>query len=187
MEQIRACYALAYDPAGPVVCFDERPCFLIGDTLVPVAMRLGKVGTQHYTYEKLGACALLAAIEPLTGRRVGQVHAQRTKREYLLCCQTLAAQYPDAPKIRLVQDTLSTHTGSAFYEPLPADEAYALAQRFEFIYTPKSASWSGTLWVLIECEFAVLARRCLLRRFPTLERLRGEGMALLEERSRKQV
>jgi hypothetical protein len=41
--------------------------------------------------------------------------------------------------------------------------------------------------VLIECEFAVLARRCLHRRIPTLELLRGEGLALLEERSRKQV
>jgi hypothetical protein len=183
MEQILALYALPYDPAYPVVCFDERPCFLIGETLTPVPMQPGKVRKEQYTYEKLGSCALLAAIEPLTGRRLGQVHPQRTKREYPLFCQALAAQYPDATKIRLVQDNLNTHNASAFYEHLPAAEAYALAQRFEFIYTPKSASWLN----MIECEFAVITRLCLNRRIPTMEHLGSEVLALLEERSRKQI
>jgi hypothetical protein len=183
MEQILALYALPYDPLYPVICFDERPCFLIGDSLVPVAMRPGKVRKQHYAYEKLGSCALLAAIEPLTGRRFGQVHPRRTKLEYTLFCQALAAQYPEAIKIRLIQDNLNTHTASAFYEHLPAEEAFALAQRFEFIYTPPSASWLN----MIECEFSVLSRLCLNRRIPTIEMLRGEVLALLEERSRKQI
>ncbi len=183
MEQILALYTLPYDPAYPVVCFDERPCFLIGDRLTPVPMQSGKVRKQHYTYEKLGSCALLATIEPLTGRRLGQVHAQRTKREYTLFCQALAALYPDAIKIRLVQDNLNTHNASSFYEYLPAAEAYALAQRFEFIYTPKTASWLN----LIECEFAVISRLCLNRRIPTMEQLRVEVLALLDERSCKQI
>jgi len=183
MERILALYALPYDPLYPVVCFDERPCFLIGDTLVPRPMQPGKVRKEHYTYEKLGSCALLAAIEPLTGRRLGQVHPQRTKREYTLFCQTLAAQYPDAIQIRLIQDNLNTHNASSFYEHLPAEEAYALAQRFEFIYTPKSASWLN----MIECEFAVVSRLCLNRRIPTIDLLRTEALALLDERSRKQI
>ncbi len=183
MEQILALYTLPYDPTYPVVCFDERPCFLIGDRLTPVPMQSGKVRKQHYTYEKLGSCALLAAIEPLTGRRLGQVHAQRTKREYTLFCQALAALYPDAIKIRLVQDNLNTHNASSFYEHLPAAEAYALAQRFEFIYTPKTASWLN----MIECEFAVISRLCLNRRIPTMEQLRVEVLALLDERSCKQI
>lgn len=183
MEQLLALYALPYDPAYPVVCFDERPCFLIGDTLTPLPMQPGRVRKEQYTYEKLGACTLLAAIEPLTGQRLGQVHARRTKREYTLFCQALAAQYPQATKIRLVQDNLSTHNASAFYEHLPAAEAYALAQRFEFIYTPKSASWLN----MIECEFAVIARLCLNRRIPTMDLLAREVLALLEERSRKQI
>ena len=183
MEQILALYALPYDPAYPVICFDERPCFLIGETLTAVPMQSGKVRKEHYTYEKLGSCALLAAIEPLTGRRLGQVHAQRTKREYTLFCQALAAQYPDAVKLRLVQDNLNTHNDSAFYEHLPAAEAYALDQRFEFIYTPKTASWLN----MIECEFAVITRLCLNRRIPTMEQLGTEVLALLDERSRKQI
>jgi hypothetical protein len=120
MERILALYALPYDPHYPVICYDERPCFLIGDTLVPAAMQPGKPRKQHYEYEKLGSCALLAAIEPLTGKRLAQVHPQRTKREYTLFCQALAAQYPNAIKIRLVQDNLNTHNASAFYEHLPA-------------------------------------------------------------------
>ncbi len=170
MEQILALYALPYDLRYPVICFDERPCFLIGDRLAPMPMRPGQVRTQHYTYEKLGSCALLAAIEPLTGRRFGQVHARRTKREYTLFCQALATQYPDAIKIRLVQDNLNTHNASAFYEHLPAAAAYALAERFEFIYTPKAASWLN----MIECEFAVITRLCLNRRIPTIEHLGAE-------------
>jgi hypothetical protein len=183
MERLLALYALPYDPLYPVICYDERPCFLLGDRLVPVPMQPGKVRKQHYTYEKLGSCALLAAIEPLTGRRMGQVHAQRTKREYTLFCQALAARYPQAIKIRLVQDNLNTHNASAFYEHLPADEAFALAERFEFIYTPKSASWLN----MIECEFSVIARLCLKRRIPTIEQLRTETLALLEERGAKQI
>ena len=183
MEQILALSALPSDPAYPVVCFDERPCFLIGETVTPVPMQPGTVRKEHDTYEKRGSCALLAAIEPLTGRRLGQVHPRRTKRESMLFCQTVAAQYPEAIKIRLVQDNLNTHNASAFYEHLPAAEAYALAQRFEFIYTPKSASWLN----MIECEFAVITRLCLNRRIPTIEALRTEVLALLDERNRKRI
>jgi len=183
MEAILALYALPYDPAYPVICFDERACFLIGDTLVPVPMQPGKTRKQHYEYEKLGSCALLAAIEPLTGRGLGQVHRQRTKREYTLFCQALARGYPEARKIRLVQDNLNTHNASAFYESLPAGEAFALAERFEFSYTPKSASWLN----MIECEFSVISRLCLNRRIATIEKLRTETLAMLAERSAKQI
>jgi hypothetical protein len=40
---------------------------------------------------------------------------------------------------------------------------------------------------LIECEFAVISRLCLNRRIPTIELLRSEVLALLDERSRKHI
>jgi hypothetical protein len=43
MEQILSLYALANNPAYPVICFDERPCFLIGDYAEPLAMQTGQV------------------------------------------------------------------------------------------------------------------------------------------------
>jgi len=92
------------------------------------------------------------------------------KKEYTLFCQALATRYPEAVKIRLVQDHLNTHTTRSFYEHWPAAEAVALAQRFEFYYPPKSASWLN----MIEIEFSAVARQCLDRRIATLERLEAE-------------
>jgi transposase len=183
MERILWLYALPYDPLYPVVCFDERPCFLIGDAVEPIAMSTGQVRKEHYAYEKNGSCALLAAIEPLTGFRLAQVQPRRTKKEFALFCQALAAAYPRALKIRLVLDNLNTHDTSAFYENLPADEAFALAQRFEFFFTPKSASWLN----MIEIEFSALARLSLHRRIPTIEKLESEIMAILSDRVNKRI
>jgi hypothetical protein len=183
MEQILSLYALPYDPAYPVVCYDERPCFLIGDQIEPVAMQTGQVRKEHYAYEKNGSCALLAAIEPLTGFRLAQVHPQRTKKEYMLFCQALAAEFPEAIKIRLVQDNLNTHDVSAFYENLPADEAQALANRFEFHFTPKSASWLN----MIEIEFSALTRLCLDRRIPSQDLLEREVLSLVAQRKTDKI
>jgi abortive infection bacteriophage resistance protein len=183
MEQILWLYALPYNPLYPVICFDERPCFLIGDAVEPIAMQSGRVRKEHYAYEKHGSCALLAAIEPLTGKRLAQVHDRRTKKEFALLCQALAAAYPQALKIRLVLDNLNTHDISAFYENLPADEAFALAQRFEFFFTPKSASWLN----MIEIEFSALARLCLNRRIPSIEKLESEVMAIIADRTQKRI
>ena len=183
MEGILWLYALPYDRQYPIVCFDERPCFLIGEEIDPLPLQNGQMRKEHYAYKKNGSCALLAAIEPLTGKRLAQVHPQRTKKEYTLFCQALAAGYPKAKKIRLVQDNLNTHNASSFYENLPADEAFALAQRFEFHYTPKSASWLN----MIEIEFSAIARQCLSRRIPTIESLEKEVLAIIKERNEKKI
>lgn len=183
MELILWLYAQPYDPLYPVVCLDERPCFLIGDVVEPIAMQTGQLRKEHYAYAKLGSCALFAAIEPLTGQRIVQIHHQRRKYEFALFCQAVAAAYPEAMKIRLVLDNLNTHNASAFYEHLPADEAFALAQRFEFFYTPESASWLN----MIEIEFSALARLCLNRRIPTIEQLEAEIMAIIAERNEKRI
>lgn len=183
MEQILWLYALPYDPLYPVICFDERPCFLIGDVVEPLAMQSGRVRKEHYAYKKLGSCALLAAIEPLTGDRLAQVHDHRTKKEFTLFCQALAAAYPEAEKIRVVLDNLNTHDTSAFYENLPADEALALAQRFDFYFTPNAASWLN----MIEIEFSALARLCLNRRIPTIEELESEVLAIIADRAQKRI
>jgi hypothetical protein len=183
MEELLWLYSLPYDPDYPLLCFDERPCFLIGDVVAASPLQSGQVRKEHYAYEKLGSCALLAAIQPLTGYRLSQVHDQRTKREYTLFMQALADAFPNAVKLRVVQDNLNTHDVSAFYEHLPADEARALAQRFEFYYTPKSASWLN----MIEIEFSALARQCLNRRIPSQEELEREVLAFLAIRMTKGI
>jgi len=69
--------------------------------------------------------------------------------------------------IHLVQDNLNTHDSSAYYENMPADETQALAEFFEFHFTPKSASWLNVFTI----EFLALARSCLNGRIPTIELL----------------
>jgi hypothetical protein len=181
MEHLLWLYAQPYDPCYPVLCFDERPCFLLGELVAP--LHDGHLTKEHYAYTKHGSCALLAAIEPLTGQRLALVLPQRTKKEYTEFCQALAALYPRAMKIHLVQDNLNTHNASAFYEHLPADEAFALAQKFAFHYTPKAASWLN----MIEIEFSALSRQCLDRRIATIELLRTEVLTLVKERSEQQI
>jgi hypothetical protein len=183
MEELLALYAEPYDPERPVICYDERPCFLIGEAVAALPMTTGQVAKEHYAYEKNGSCALLAAIEPLTGQRLALVRKQRTKKEYTEFCQALVAAWPGAKKIRLVQDNLNTHNASSFYEHLPAEEAFALAQKLEFHYTPKSASWLN----MIEIEFSALARECLHRRIPSQEMLEREVLALVKERAAKLI
>lgn len=183
MEQILWLYEQPYDPAYPVLCFDERPCFLIGEVMAPLNPQPGQPAKEHYAYTKNGSCCLLAAIEPRTGQRVAQLRPQRTKREYALFLQELTQRYPTAVKIRLVQDNLNTHDISALYETFEAAEALALAQRFEFYFTPKSASWLN----MIEIEFSALSRQCLKRRIPTIEQMEREVLTLMQERQAKGI
>lgn len=183
MERLVWLYSLPSDSRFPVVCFDERPCFLVGDAVPALGMKAGSVIKEHYEYEKNGSCALLAAIEPKTGKRLARVFDRRRKREYALFLKELAAQYPKAEKIRLVQDNLNTHNTSSLYETFPAEEAFALAQRFEFYYTPRRASWLN----MIEIEFSAIARQCLNRRIATKAELEREVSAIIKERAAKAI
>ena len=183
MEQLLWLYSLPADPLYPVVCFDERPCFLIGEVLAPLNLSPGHVAKEHYAYTKHGSCCLLACIEPLTGVRVAQVFERRTKHEYALFLKHISARFPKAHKIRLVQDNLNTHDISALYETFSPEEAFALAGRFEFHFTPIGASWLN----MIEIELSALARGCLKRRIPHIDTLRREVLALVREREAKGI
>ena len=168
MEDVLAVYARLHDARLPVVCFDERPCFLLGNVvegLAPQPAGAGQPGQPakaHYAYSKHGRGCLVAAVEPLTGQRLYQLRRQRPKRAYTQFRQQLAARSPQAEKIRLVQDTLNTHALSRFYSCLPAAMAHPLAARFELYYTPKCGSWLNQM----ELDFSALSRQCLQRRIP---------------------
>jgi hypothetical protein len=161
---------------------------VIGETMAPLNPQPGQIAKEHYAYTKNGSCCLLAAIEPLTGARLAHLYERRTKREYALFMQALAHRYPEAIQIRVVQDNLNTHDlnthdVSAFYETFSPAEAFALSQRFEFYFTPKSASWLN----MIEIEFSALSRQCLKRRIPTREQMEQELSALVQERQDKGI
>jgi hypothetical protein len=170
MEDILDQYARPYDPRQPLLCYDERPCQLLGDVLLPLPMEPGKPQRVDYEYERQGTCCVLLAFEPQTGFRYVQVRARRTAVDYAHFLHALVRQhYPRVERVRLVQDNLNTHMPGSFYHVWPPAKAFTFAQRFELHYTPKKGSWLN----MAEMEFAALAKQCLDRRIPdqaTLER-----------------
>jgi DDE superfamily endonuclease len=180
MEDVLHQYHLLYDPRYPLICFDERPCFLIDDVGGILPMSPGKAKRYHYEYQKNGSCCVLLAFEPHTGFRYVEVRERRTASDYAAFMQRLLTQhYPEVEAIRLVQDNLNTHTPGSFYEVLPPAEAFALALRFEPHYTPKKGSWLN----MAEIEFAALSKQCLDRRLPDVETLRRAVLSWAEQRN----
>jgi hypothetical protein len=168
MEDVLHQYELPYDPTRPLICFDERPCFLIDDVGAILPMSPGKVKRYHYEYDKNGSCCVLLAFEPHTGFRYVEVRERRTAVDYAEFMQNLVTKYyPQAQTIRLVQDNLNTHTPGSFYQILLPPAAFDLGQRFELHYTPTKGSWLN----MAEIEFAALVKQCLDRRLPDLETL----------------
>jgi transposase len=88
-------------------------------------------------------------------------HEQRTAIDFAACMRDLVdLHYPNATRIRVVLDNLSTHRPAALYQAFPADEARRILRRIEFHYTPKHASWLN----MVEIEIGVLKSQCLSHR-----------------------
>jgi len=119
------------------------------------------------------------AFEPRAGRRVACVKEHRTKVDYADFMKMLAQHYPDAECILLVQDNLNTHTAGSFYEALPPEEAFELAKRFEYHYTPKKGSWLN----IAEIELSALSKQCLDRRIGNIALLADELGAWEQDRN----
>jgi len=183
MEDVLYFYSLPYNKKRPVVCFDELPVQLVGEVVEPLAMKAGTATRVDYEYERNGTASLLVAFEPLTGTRLIETSKQRTKADYCRFQQRVAALFPKAERIVLVQDNLNTHNASSFYEHLPAADAFELAQRFEMHYTPKKGSWLN----IAELELSALSRICLARRIGSLEELDHEIQALVKERNKLKI
>jgi len=176
-------YEQPYNPRRPVVCFDERPCQLLGDVLMPLPMKPGRVERQDYHYQRHGTAVVLMAVEPLAGHRIVKVTEQKTKEDYAEFMKDLVSYYANADKIVLVQDNLNTHNPSSFYEVFDAPEAFALSQRFEMAYTPKKASWLN----MAEIELSALSKQCLDRRIAQRSILAKEVTAWVAKRNRLQT
>jgi len=173
MENVLDVYRRPYDAARPLVCMDETPRQLIGQTRVPVPAKPGQLAREDYEYERLGACNVFMACEPLAGRRMTQVTERKTKLDWAHFIDDIAKHYPEAERITLVMDNLNTHTAGSLYEAFAPDKAKALWDRFEFVYTPKHGSWLN----MAEIELNVLIGQCLDRRIGSIDTLRSEVAA----------
>jgi hypothetical protein len=98
--------------------------------------------------------------EPRRGWRQVRLSDQRPRLDFAHGIQELVdGHYPQAERIVLVMDQLTTHSPASLDQAFPA-EAKRLADRLELPSTPKHGSWLN----LAELELSVLHRQCLDRR-----------------------
>ena len=69
MEKVLDVYKRPYDPSNPVICLDESPKQLIGETRIPIGIKKGSERRYDYEYERHGMCEIFMVNEPLTGKR----------------------------------------------------------------------------------------------------------------------
>lgn len=181
MEDVLDLYSQPYDPKRPQLCMDERPCQLIGDVLAPMPMKADRPQRIDNEYERRGTCSIFIVFEPLAGWRWVQVKEQRTRVDYAYFMKEIVdVYYPDAECIRLVQDNLNTHSGGSFYEAFPPEEAFRIAKKFEYHFTPKKGSWLN----MAEIELSALSKQCLDRRIPDIQKLQKEANFWERERNK---
>ena len=181
MEMVLDIYKRPFDPLYPVVCMDESPKQLIGETKVPIPASPGKAAKHDYEYKRCGVCNVFISCEPLACKRTVKVTERKTKRDWACFIEEIAGQYKSAEKITLVMDNLNTHNPGSLYESFPPNKAKALWNRFEFVYTPKHGSWLN----MAEIELNVLTGQCLKRRIDDIEIVKKEVAAWQRARDNK--
>lgn len=170
MEDVLDLYAEPPDPTRPVVCFDESPTQLIGEVRTPIAAKPGRLARFDSEYCRNGTANLFVFLDVHAGWRHVKVTDRRAGNDFATCMRELVdIHYPDADRIRVVMDNLSTHTAASLYRTFPAQEARRVLRKLDIHYTPKHASWLN----MVEIEIGVLRGQCLDRRIgdrATLER-----------------
>ncbi len=171
MEDVLDVYEFPYDPMRPVVCMDEKPCQLLGETREALPMRPGDTQKVDSEYIRNGTCSIFVFVEPLGNVRHVSVREHRTAVDWAEEIRYLVnVGYPDRDKIMLVMDNLNTHAPSSLYKAFPAPEARRIAKKLEIHYTPKHRSWLD----IAEIELNVMTRQCLSRRIENMGLLRQE-------------
>jgi DDE superfamily endonuclease len=174
MEDVLDLYAEAFNERQPVVCVDERPCVLHGDTRPTTPVQPGRKARFDYEYQRNGSCNLFMIFQPRAGWRQTKVTEQRTKMDFAEVMRELVdVHFPQAEKIRVVLDNLNTHTPASLYAAFPPAEAHRILSKLEFHFTPKHASWLN----MVEIELSVLVHQCLKRRIPDMDTLTREVAA----------
>ncbi len=157
------------------VSYDEKPGI---PALAGVAPDLAPKPGQHaspgrdYEYKRLGTLTLRAGLDLLTGHIHRAVVERHRSREFVEFLQQLDGAYPPGIPIRVVLDNHSAHT-SQETRAYPA----TVANRFEFVFTPKHGSWLN----LVESFFSKLTRTLLREiRVATQEELKLRSEAYID-------
>ena len=184
MEEVLQTYEKAYDPGRPVVCMDEQPVQLIGETRVPIPATREHPERVDYEYERRGTASIFMFAEPLRGFRQATARPRRTKNDWAQeVAHLLDSRYAGVERITLVCDNLNTHTKGAFYGAFEPEMARDYVRRIDFVYTPKHGSWLN----VAECELSCMTSQCLKdRRIGDIETLQNEIAAWSARVNKKQ-
>jgi len=180
MEDVLDLYAEEPNPKRPVVCFDESPTQLIGEMRQPIPAAPGQLERFDCEYKRNGTANLFIFLDVHRPWRKVKVTERRSAEDYAHCMREVVDVHcPDAERIRVVQDNLSTHSAGALYQAFPPAEARRILRRLEFHFTPKHASWLN----MVEIEIGVLRGQCLDRRIDSKEQLEAEIAAWERQRN----
>ena len=184
MEDVLDVYHRPYDPKRPQVCLDETSKQLLEHVRAPMPAAPGRVARVDDEYRRCGTANIFLAVEPLTGCVSLEATERRTSIDFARFLRRLSDEdYPEAERIVLVLDNLSTHSLASLYEAFSPAEARHLAERFELHFTPKHGSWLN----IAEIELSVLARQALNQRIASLPRLRSTLSDWLSQRENAEV
>ena len=67
MEDVLDIYERPLDPKFPVVCVDERPCYLIGDKREVIPAKPGQLARFDFEYVRNGTANVFGMFAPLLG------------------------------------------------------------------------------------------------------------------------
>ena len=181
MEDVLETYQKPRDPDRPLVCLDETSKQLIVETRTPIPAKPGQPARHDYEYERNGVANLFMMFAPLEGWRHVKVTDRHAAVDYAQVLKELSdVHFPDAEKIVLVQDNLSTHTAGLALRGLPR---------------PRSASPRQAVRMALHAQTRKLARhgrirtrrsatQCLSRRIPDKQTLDREVAAWEDHRNK---
>lgn len=142
-------------PNGTVyISYDEKPGIqAIGNIHDDRPPQPGKGFTRRdYEYRRHGTLSLLAGIDLITGKVHNLIRERHKSSDFVDFLRMIDATYADECRIFIVLDNHSIHTSKETRAYLDTRKG-----RFQFIFTPKHASWLN----LIEAFFSKMARQSL--------------------------
>ena len=146
MENVLQVYTRPYDASHPVVCMDETTKQCVQEIRPPQPMRPGHAERYDAEYRRNGVGHLLMYYAPFDDWRRTDVEADHTGPTWAEGVRRLVEEdFPQAQRITLVMDNLSTHTGASLYKTFEPAKARALLDKLEFVYTPNHGSWRTSL------------------------------------------